>query len=125
MSEHACPICQTQLEVADVAPCMECGIDPHEIEHAIARRHTYAEMRIPGDFTLILCGFCRVDFGSFIPTFFGLPRDGLAQYKKMELVREIEEIYIRQDEYCPRCGYRLPFLKFIQKVREMSEKPGS
>ena len=122
MSETACPLCYTPLEVTDVAPCMECGNDPREVEHAIAGRHSYAEMRVFGDLTLVLCDFCQIGFGSFSPILFGLPGDSLIKYKKMEFLRAIEGIYIRQDKYCPYCGYRLPFLKFIQKVRELNGK---
>jgi len=46
---------------------------PLEIEHALAGKHSYAEMRIFDDLTLILCDFCQVDFASHDPTFFGLP----------------------------------------------------
>ncbi|HKG22263.1 MAG TPA: hypothetical protein VKC34_10210 [Blastocatellia bacterium] len=124
MSDNDCPICHTRLELTDVAPCMECGNDPHEVEHAIARRHTYAEMRIFGDVTLVLCGFCQVDFGAFNPTFFGLSRESLLEFREMEFLSAVEEIYIRRDSYCPRCGYRLPFLSFIQKVRELNGVAG-
>ena len=119
MSDSQCPICYTPLEVTDVAPCMECGNDPQEIEHALAGTHTYAEMRIFGDLTLVLCDFCQVDFGSYDPAFFGLPRDARIGYEKMQFLRAVEEVNICKDKYCPQCGYRLPFIKFVQQAREL------
>jgi hypothetical protein len=46
MSDSQCPICYTSLEVTDVAPCMECGNIPQEIEQALTGKHSYAEMDI-------------------------------------------------------------------------------
>ena len=74
MKATHCPLCYEPLEVREVGPCMECGFDPKEIEHARAGIHTYAEYRIFGDLTLVLCDFCQCDFSSYDPTFFGLPR---------------------------------------------------
>lgn len=119
MSETHCPLCYTALEVSDVAPCMECGNVSEEIEHALAGKHTYAEMRIFGDLSLILCDFCQVDFGSFHPEFFGLPKDAHIGYGKMQFLRSIKNVRINKDKVCPKCGYRLPFLKFVQQAREL------
>jgi hypothetical protein len=122
MSDSQCPICYAPLEVTDVAPCMECGNIPQEIEHALAGKHSYAEMRIFGDLTLVLCDFCQVDFGSYDPTFFGLPRGARIGYEKMQFLRAVGEVFIAKDKYCPQCRYRLPFLKFVQKARELHGK---
>ena len=122
MSDSQCPICYTPLEVTDVAPCMECGNIPQEIEHALAGKHSYAEMRIFGDLTLVLCDFCQVDFGSYDPTFFGMPRDARIGYEKMQFLRAVEDVVIAKDKYCPQCGFRLPFLKFVQQAREFHGK---
>jgi hypothetical protein len=122
MSETHCPLCYTELEVADVAPCMECGNLPEEIEHALAGKHTYAEMRIFDDLALVLCDFCQVDFGSFNPEIFGLPRDARIGYDKMQFLRDVEEIRIGKDKVCPSCKYQLPFLKFVQQARELHER---
>jgi hypothetical protein len=122
MSDSQYPICYAPLEVTDVAPCMECGNIPQAIEHALAGKHSYAEMRIFGDLTLVLCDFCQVDFGSYDPTFFGLPRGARIGYEKMQFLRAVGEVFIVKDKYCPQCGYRLPFLKFVQKARELHGK---
>jgi hypothetical protein len=64
-------------------------------------------------------GFCQVDFGSYDPTFFGLPKDARIGYGKMQFVRVVEDVHIGKDKYCPECGYRLAFLEFLEKAREL------
>jgi hypothetical protein len=125
MNDSQCQICYTPLEVTDVAPCMECGNIPEEIEHALAGKHSYAEMRIFGDLTLVLCDFCQVDFGSSDPTYFGLPRDAKIGYEKMQYLKTVEEVFIGKDKYCPQCGYRLSFLKFVQQARDLHKNHNS
>lgn len=121
MSETHCPLCYTALEVTDVAPCMECGHLSEEIEHALTGKHTYAEVRIFGDLTLTLRDFCQVDFGSFNPEVFGLPGGARIGYEKMQFVRDVEGAGVCKDKVCPRCLHRLPFLRFVQKARELHE----
>ena len=72
-TREQCPVCFDFLETKEIAPCMDCGHFEEEIEHALSGKHTYAELRIFGDLTLVLCNFCMVDFGSYHPDFFGLP----------------------------------------------------
>src|SRR5436190_23468165 len=101
MSETRCPLCYTLLETADVAPCMECGNLREEIEHCLEGKHTYSEMRIFGDLTLVLCNFCQVDFGSSDPEWFGLPKSARLGYDKMQFVRDIRNVSITKDKVCP------------------------
>jgi hypothetical protein len=98
---------------------MECGNLPEEIEHALAGKHTYAEMRIFDGLTLVLCNFGQVDFGSFNPEVFGLPKDAHIGYEKMQFLRNVEDVHIGKDKVCPRCKYRLPFLKLVQRALEL------
>lgn len=119
MNDEFCPLCYSTLEVVDVAPCMECGAIPQEIEHALSGKHTYAEMRVFGDLTLVLCNFCQVDFGSYNPTFFGLPEDSRIGYEKMQFLRSVEDVFIGKDKYCPHCKHRRAFLEFVKNVREL------
>ena len=121
MSESHCPLCYSLLEVADVAPCMECGNRVKEVEHAREGKHTYAEVQIFGDLTLVLCEFCQVDFGSFNPEVFGLPRGTRIGYDKMQFLRDVTEVRIAKDKVCPQCEYRLPFLRFVQRAREFHQ----
>jgi hypothetical protein len=119
-----CPLCHSELEVADVAPCAECGHLAQEIEHALAGKHTCAEMRIFGDLSLVLCDFCQVDFGSFHPEFFGLPPKAEIGYAKMQFMRSVPEVFLGKDKYCPQCNLRLAFLKFVVAARQLHGKTG-
>lgn len=100
---------------------MHFGFDPQEIEHAQIGKHAYAEYRIFGDLSLVLCNFCQCDFSSYDPTFFGLPRGtrvGMDGPRGWEFVREVQPV-ITKDKCCTHCGYRLPFLKFVAREREL------
>lgn len=108
---------------------MDCGHDPVEIEQARAGEHTYAEYRIFGDLSLVLCNFCGVDFSSYHAEFFGLPRGTRLGHgeRDWQFVREVSPA-ISKDKCCTACGHRLPFLEFVVKARELhsvrSPEPG-
>jgi hypothetical protein len=107
MKATHCPLCYEPLEVREVGPCMDCGCDPTEIEHARSGQHTYAEYRIFGDLSLVLCDFCRVDFSSYDWTFFGLPhgtRVGMEKPRGWQFVRDVQPV-IKKDKCCPKCGF--------------------
>lgn len=119
MQATHCPICYEPLEIREVGPCMECGSNPREIEDARTGKHTYAEYRIFGNLSLVLCNFCQVDFSSHDPIFFGLPRGTRVGLESgWEFVRDVQPM-IAKDKCCPKCGYRLPFLEFIVHAREL------
>lgn len=126
MKATHCPLCYEPLEVREVGPCMDCGFHPWEIEHARTGIHTYAEYRIFGELSLVLCSFCQCDFGSYDPTFFGLPRGirvGMERGRGWEFVREVQP-FIGKDKCCTQCGYRLKFLEFVARARELhSQQP--
>ena len=122
MSVDYCPICYSKLETVEVAPCEECGHLEEEIEHARNGQHTYAEMRIFGDLSLILCDFCQVDFGSYEPEFFGLPPKTEIGFQKMQILRWIEDHSIQKDKVCPECHHRIQFLEFVSQARAMNEQ---
>ncbi len=62
-----CPICYTELEVRECAPCHDCGWDvPGEIEDLQQKKHTYATFEVYAGLRLNLCSFCMVDFGSIV-----------------------------------------------------------
>lgn len=115
MAETHCPICYGQLETRDVAPCYDCGHDPKELDHLAAGLHTYAVMRV-FDMDIVLCNFCQVDFSSYSAGYFEKARRvGLG--RGMVLVRDFPEPHPTKDKYCPTCGRRLAFLRFLAKVR--------
>lgn len=97
---------------------MDCGFDPVEIQHAKTGVHTYAEYRIFGGLSLVLCNHCDVDFCSYDPTFFGLPRSHRLDIGRWEFVRVVRPL-ITKDKCCIGCGYRLPFLKFVTQARQL------
>ena len=118
-----CPLCSEPFEVRDVAPCMECGADPAEIDYARSGMHTYAIYRIFGKFEVALCNFCQVDFSSYDPQFFGLPRNrkvGLGH--SFDFVKDLRDCSVRKDKCCPKCGFRAGFLKFLHDAREEHSK---
>ena len=117
MQEVHCPLCFGPLEVRNVAPCDECGGSPVEIEHFRQRRHTFCEYEIFRPLRLILCNFCDVDFGSFDPTFFGLPRRARIGYQYFVAIDRIENPVLSEDKFCRACGYRLRFLRFVADAR--------
>ena len=120
MSENYCPICYSKLEVKEVAPCMECGHLEEEIAHF--ETHTYSEMKIFGELSLILCNFCQVDFGSYDPEFFGLPPKTDLGFHKMQFVHSIDNLSIKKDKFCPECHHRIQFLIFVSQARELHIK---
>ena len=113
-----CPLCYAPLEVRDVAPCMECGADPEEVQHFRDGTHTYHELEVLPGHRLVLCDFCMVDFGSYDPHFFGLPRGARLRFEHMKLIRDVQEVSMGKDKFCTSCGYRLKFLEFVRAVRE-------
>ena len=99
---------------------MDCGPTPAGLEDARAGKHTYAEYRIFGDLSLVLCDICQVDFASYDPTFFGLPRGtpiGMRQ-QEWQFIHDVP-VTITKDKCCTACGYRLPFLWFVLHAREL------
>lgn len=106
MAEYQCPICYTELETRDVAPCYDCGALPVELEHFNEGKHKYAELELFGT-TLVLCDFCQVDFDSYKPSYFR--RTGRPRFSsQMHVLREVTEPAMSKDKYCPNCKRRLP-----------------
>ena len=117
MQREQCPACFAVLEVRDVAPCDECGADPEELEHFRQGKHTYQRFEIFDGLELNLCDFCMVDFGSRDPSYFGLPRSSRIGFERMRFVSDVRNPSIGKDKYCPDCGRRLAFLKFVAEAR--------
>lgn len=115
--QHAqCPRCFTALQVRTVAPCHVCGQLPEELEHFKESQHTFAEYEVLPGLRLVLCSFCDVDCGSWDLTRFGVPRTVLRP-DRIRLIRRITSPSLGQDNYCPTCGSRLAFLKFLEQAR--------
>jgi|KBSMisStaDraftv2_1062788.scaffolds.fasta_scaffold50604_4 hypothetical protein len=120
MQATNCPICYEPLEVLDVSPCMDCGCLATDLDHASAGKHTYAEYRIFGDLSLVLCDFCSVDFSSYDPTYFGLQRGARIGpgERAWQFVRDVPAV-IAKDKCCTHCNRRLKFLEFLLHAREL------
>ena len=107
------------VEAREVAPCMDCGHDPQELQHFAEGRHTYAEYRVFNSLSLVLCSFCQVDFGSYDPTYFGLPASARISFEHMSFVRGVVPPPHTFDKVCPECHHRLSFLQFVSAAREL------
>jgi hypothetical protein len=117
MQETHCPLCQGALETREVTPCFECGADPIEREHFEQGKHTYREYEVFPPLRLTLCNFCDVDFGSFDPTYFGLPAKARIGYQYFVPLEPVRSPALGHDKYCEACGYRLRFLRFVAEAR--------
>ena len=118
MRETLCPICFGELEVRDVTPCDDCGASPDELDHLRTGKHDYAVFTVFPGLEITLCDFCRVDFGSYNPDFFGLPKHKRIGFEKMTLVRSIDHPAIHPDKVCTQCGLRLTFARFVDLARK-------
>jgi hypothetical protein len=90
MKATHCPLCYELLEARDVAPCMDCG---HLVDLALTGKYTYAEYRYSGDLSLVLCIYL-VDFASYDPTYFGLPRGTCIDWGCFQYLRPQEWLFI-------------------------------
>lgn len=116
MAESHCPICYTELEVRDVAPCFDCGDEPRELKELANGEHTYAEVLAFG-IPLVLCDFCDADFSSYDPTYFNRPLGSTLGLREFVFIRQIADPAPTKDKYCPTCERRLAFLRFLFAVR--------
>ena len=120
-----CPVCYTELEVIDVAPCDDCGWDENEIQHFDEKKHVYAEFKVYGA-SLILCSFCDVDFSSYDPEFWGFPRNkrlgyGSEGFQKL-CEMPVASLSVKKGEFCPKCRARLTYLRALAEVRKKNVK---
>lgn len=113
-----CPICFSDLEVTDCAPCDDCGHLPEEIEHFKSGIHRYTVYEIAHGLRLQLCNFCDVDFGSYKPDYLGLRKNKHLGFEHFNFVKAVENPILTKDYYCSSCGHRLTFLKFLCELRE-------
>jgi hypothetical protein len=112
-----CPLCQSALEMREVTPCMDCGGHPREREHTAQGLHSYERLRAFGRFEIVLCDFCRIDFGSYPNYFFGLPSHQHTGYNSLESLGPYQGPKVVQDHFCNQCGYSLRFLQFVADAR--------
>ena len=70
---------------------------------------------------VVLCDFCRADFWSYKPSYFGRGRE-YQPGKDMVFMRAIFDPKPTKDKYCPECKRRLAFLRFLAEVRDGAER---
>jgi len=96
---------------------MSCGHVSEEIEEFRAGNHKYHELEVFPGLPLVLCEFCQVDFSSYDPTYFGLPRDRTSDLRRMNMITEDHTKETRSDLVCTKCNHPLPFLEFVAQAR--------
>ena len=116
MAEELCPLCDGPLEVREASPCHECGGDPESLARFRKGESTYHTVRMFGGLELVLCEVCMVNFGSHDPEFFGQQGHAIG-FEHMDIVKQIQSPSARNDFFCPNCGYRLKFLRFVKDAR--------
>lgn len=116
-----CPLCNTALVWRPVSPCMECGGDPRELRMLEDLAHSYNEVLVFGEFSLVLCDFCQIDFGTYPSYFFGLPRHQHLGFNDLVFQQQIEP-KLAFDWVCDHCGYRKGFLDFVSQLRARSSR---
>ncbi len=110
-----CPICSGALKEIQVAPCFDCGHASDEHEECQQGAHKYHRFNLWGQ-ELVLCDFCDADFGSYFPSYLGLP-EGAPQDYPLELIAMVPSPAIAKDLYCNHCKHRLAFLQFLKAAR--------
>lgn len=72
MTEIAmCGQCGSPMNMREIAPCIDCGGDPKEVEHLKSGLHSYSKHELFNGETI--CDFCEADLPSTDPTFWGFP----------------------------------------------------
>lgn len=112
----SCPLCEAAMRWRDVSPCMECGGDPRELRMLQDAAHRYFSVLVFGQFPVVLCDFCQIDFGTYPSYFFGLPRQQHLGFNDLRVVEAVEPS-LGQDWVCTGCGYRQAFARFVQGMR--------
>ena len=120
LSSGDCPLCSGPLEVRSVAPCEQCGADPDSLARFNAGDQSYHLVKALKGKEMILCTGCMLNFGSLDPSYLGVPAGTSYGFEHMEIVREIKSPVVRADNFCPDCGYRLRFLRFVKEVRSLA-----
>jgi len=115
-----CPICYTELEIRDCAPCDDCGWDPQELEHFKANQHVYRTYEIYKGLRLTLCNICDVDFGSYLPETFGFKDRQRIGFQDFHLIKDIKNPQIQNCKFCPECKRTLRFLNFQFDIKQLN-----
>ena len=101
---------------------MDCGNLPHRVEHARNGLDRFFGLRAFGGYPLVLCNACEIEFATYYPEYFGLPRSTnlFRTVREWPFIREIPPELVK-DKVCGQCHRRLAFLKFLAHTRAMHE----
>lgn len=99
-----------------MAPCLDCGHMPRELEELRRGEHRYGVWEVfPGE-RMILCDFCDADFGSYGGEYWGLPPDRDLVLHEEQYVGKLEAPAAEVDWLCARCRHRLAFIRLRMRV---------
>lgn len=118
MKKEQCPICHSELEVKDFAPCDDCGNLGEEIKHFNEGLHKYNIYEIYKGLKLQLCNFCDMDFGSYKSEYLEFSDNRRIGYEDFTFLSTINNPSILKNKYCPECNKGLKFLTFLRELRE-------
>jgi hypothetical protein len=117
MADELCPFCRGSLELREASPCHECGGDPESLARFRRGETSHYSVKMFGGLELVLCEICMVNFGSHDPKFFGQRHAYGVGFEHMEILKQIQNPSSRNDLFCPSCGYRRTFLRFVKEAR--------
>ncbi len=117
MADELCGLCRGPLEVREASPCHECGGDPESLARFRKGETSYYSVKVFGGLELVLCEVCMVNFGTHDPEFFGQRHGYGFDFEHMEVSKQILSPSSLSDLYCPSCGYRRAFLRFVKEAR--------
>lgn len=125
MKTEQCPICYSNLEVKEFAPCDDCGGLDEEKNHFRDGIHKYNVYEIYQGLKLQLCDFCDVDFGSYKSEYWGFLGNKRIGYENFKFVSSVDNPLIQKTKYCPECNRGLKFLTFLRDLREIIKEENS
>lgn len=126
MNRDQCPICFSELEKCQTAPCYRCGVSEMEIQHWKDGIHRYSENEMFGQ-RIVLCDYCLYDFCSENGTFYGLTSKTAKSWVEIrpEMIthcKSLDQTQLISDKYCSECEQRFAFLRFLEQARLHNQK---
>ena len=119
MKREQCPICYSELEVKEFAPCDDCGNLEEEINHFNEGKHRYNVYDVYNGLKLQLCNFCDVNFGSYKSEYLGFLDNRRIGFEDFCFISFVNNPSIQSSKYCPECQKGIKFLTFLRDLREM------
>ena len=113
-----CGACGAPMIKREVAPCLDCGGDPQEVEELRSGYHRYARFDLfDGD---ILCDFCDADMPSTDPLYWGFPNGFSwdAAFQHEDFMRFSCPPQGRYELACSKCHNTLRKQEFVKRNAE-------